>query len=56
MDRHLETAPGFWLGYAAWLKSNRLVLVLLTLVLAALFLGGLWVSATPEDPFRYEIY
>jgi len=54
---HDAAAPrGFWADYPAWLATRRRPLLLLCALLIALFLIGLWMSATPQDPFSYGLY
>ena len=49
------TGPaGFWSGYAQWLRGARRRLVVLTFILFALFVFGVWISGTPDDPFVYD--
>ena len=47
-------SAGFWSGYVLWLRGKRRRLVVLTLLLIALFLFGVWISGTPDDPFVYD--
>ena len=47
---------GFWAGYRAWLRHYRARLLVVSAILLALFVVALWVSATPQDPFSYDLY
>jgi hypothetical protein len=49
------SVPGFWRDYLAWLWAHRIVLAVLTGLLLVLFVSALLLSASPEDPFTYDI-
>lgn len=49
-------ASGFWSDYPAWLASNRRLLFVISAALIGLFVIALVMSATPEDPFTYDLY
>ena len=55
-DQANSRRSSFWSDYPAWLASNRRVLFVLSAAMIGLFVIALVMSATPQDPFTYDLY